>query len=176
MGDQCFQETSLMQALFWNVQLVGKQAQNQLEWKLSQEPTELFAKDPTSGGQLVEGKWFCRRKQNHSSLQGDNPEWVVQTRMCTNQIDGLLHQCHNLANGEKEKPSENAIFHPGRRKVIKLLMEFILQRHGSWKIKQRNKDDKRIATAAATTTTTLNDRTNNKTMTKRKKLFSDWGG
>ena len=42
------------------------------------------------------------------------------------------------------------------------------------KIKQRNKDDKRIATAA--TTTTLNNHANNKRRTKRKKLFFDWGG
>ena len=116
MGDQCCREISLMQALFLNVLLLGKQAQNQIEWQPPRGPTELLEKDPTSGGQLVEEKWFCQRKQNHSSLQGDNPELVAQTRMHTNQIDGWLQRCHNLAQREKEKPSETAIFHPGRRK------------------------------------------------------------
>ena len=116
MDDQCFQETSLMQALFWNVLLLGKQAQNQLMWQPPQGPTKLFEKDPTSGGQLVEGKQLCERKKNHESLQRNNPEWVVQTRMRTNQIGGLLHWCHNLAQHQKEKPLETVIFHPGMRR------------------------------------------------------------
>ena len=87
-----------MQALFWNVLLLGKQAQHLRGQQPPQGMNKSLEKDPMSGGQLVEGKWFCQRKQNHSSLQGNNPEWVVQTRMCMNQISGFLQQCQIAAN------------------------------------------------------------------------------